>query len=290
LAAHSAAEDAELSAPRSSGTITLSDTLRQRCLTVLREGLRCDEFWPAMHAAEALTLAGRGDEVREFLPDKLQAEEDAQRRCGLARELVRAGDRSQTAVLLEVLADDDPYGHTHAAESLFKVGEVGDGRLLGAAMRREENPKLQIMAAAALARSGNRAAMSLVREHVQRPDAEVSRTAAWVLTQIGDASDVPALRAGWERFEDPLTRCYFSNALAVLGDEEGRKSLRANLVHSDPAVRTYAANFAGDARAVETVEVLTRLLDDPATDVRIRAAQSLLTLAQAPPPDSAKSR
>jgi sialidase-1 len=127
--------------------------------------------------------------------------------------------------------------------------------------------------------------MRLLREHVGHEDSEVSRIAAWVLTQIGDASDLPALRAGFQRYEDPLTRCYFSNALAALGDAEGRKALRGNLSHADPAVRTYAANFAGDARAVEAVEELTRLLDDVVLDVRVRAAQALLTLGQAAPAD-----
>ena len=33
----------------------LDPALRQRCEQILRDGLKSDEFWPAMHAAEALT-------------------------------------------------------------------------------------------------------------------------------------------------------------------------------------------------------------------------------------------
>jgi sialidase-1 len=285
LSRSAGAEESRKPADSSGDAATLSPQRRQQCLAVLREGMRSEEFWPAMHAAEALTLAGLGNEVREFLPRKLMTDEDDQHRCGLARELVRAGDRTRTAVLLDVLGGENPYGHTHAAESLFKVGEIGDGRLLRGAVLREENPKLQLMSAAALARCGNPAATALVREQVNHQDAEVSRIAAWILTQIGDKSDLPALRDGFTRFDDPLTRCYFANALATLGDDQGRKELRANLAHADPAVRTYAANFAGDARAFEAVEDLTRLLNDPVLDVRLRAAQSLLTLSQPPAPD-----
>jgi sialidase-1 len=269
----------------SRGSVQLEPQLHNRCLAILREGLRSNEFWPAMHAAEALTLAGDGSEVRDFLLSKLAAEKDDQHRCGLARELVRAGDRSKTGVLLDILASDDAYGHTHAAESLFKVGEVGDGSSLRAARRRRESPKLRLMAAAALGRCGNPDAMALLREQVVHADAEVRRIAAWVLTQIGDASDLPALRAGFLQAEDPLTGCYFANALATLGDDDGRRALRENLAHEDPAVRIYAANFAGDARAVEAAEALVRLLDDAVLDVRIRAAQSLLTLSRPPGPD-----
>src|SRR5438128_383251 len=78
----------------------LSDDVRQKCLQVLREGLKSDEFWPSIHAAEALTLAGHGDDVRKALEPKLLTENDDQRRCGLARELARAGDRAQASLLL----------------------------------------------------------------------------------------------------------------------------------------------------------------------------------------------
>jgi hypothetical protein len=135
----------------------LDSGLRSICLDILRGALESDEFWPAMHAAEALTLSGSGAEVRSVLEPKLATDSDAQHRCGLARELVRAGDTPRAAILFETLASPDPYGHTHAAESLYKVRQTGDGRLLRAAMERGETPKLQLIAAGALATSGARA-------------------------------------------------------------------------------------------------------------------------------------
>ncbi len=74
-----------------------------------------------MHAAEGLTLGGRGDEVIEFLRSRLATETDDQRRCGLARELARAGDTSGVPTMLAVLEGANDYGHVHAAESLFKI-------------------------------------------------------------------------------------------------------------------------------------------------------------------------
>ena len=107
------------------------------------EGLGSKEFWPGMHAAEALSLAGYGNEVRAAITPKLPSEPDDQRRCGLARELVRAGDLAFTRVLLDVLARPDPYGHVHACESLFKVWQVGDGVLLRRALAGAEKPRSQ---------------------------------------------------------------------------------------------------------------------------------------------------
>ena len=62
----------------------LAPAVRQRCLTVLETGLRSKEFWPSMHAAEALTQAGRGEVVLNALKGRIETEKDDQRKCGLA--------------------------------------------------------------------------------------------------------------------------------------------------------------------------------------------------------------
>ena len=266
----------------------LDEGTRGRCLAVLRAGLGSGEFWPGMHAAEALSLAGFGDEVRAAIAPRLPAETDDQRRCGLARELVRAGDLASTRVLLDVLAKADPHGHVHACESLFKVWQVGDGALLRRALAGAEKPSLEIMAAAALARWGNPEALGSIRKTVTANDGETARIAAWVLARTGDRSDLAALRAGARRFDDPPTRAYFEHAMAALGDPEGRDALVRNLAHADPMVRVYAAEFAPEARAVEANGPLVRLLDDPVLDVRVRAAEVLLLLAKPEPPPSSE--
>jgi sialidase-1 len=273
LFACSSAEAADKGLP----TIALDAALRERCLAVLRAGLASDEFWPSMHAAEALSLEGRGSEVLKNL--ETRSETDDQKRCGLAREAVRAGDRSKIADLLSILAKPETNGHTHAAESLFKVAEVGDGNHLRAALAQNVDLKFKLMAAAALARCGNGAALGIVRDHLKHDDREVKKIAAWILGQLGDSSDVPPLQAWLQTEDDPLARAYIVNALASLGDAEARKLLGENLSSQDPAVRTYSADFSGPARAVDFRDRLIALLDDDTLDVRVRAAQSLLALA-----------
>lgn len=261
--------------------MSLSLETRQRCVEVLREGLRAierpEDFWASMHAAEALTLAGRGDEVRPVLESRLADETDDQHRCGLARELVRAGDKSKVALLLEVLAKPDTYGHTHAAESLFKVGETGDGTLLRRALQ-SNDLKRQLMAAAALARRGHPESFARVRKELAGNDPEARKIAAWILSWIGDATDIPQLKRNLETETDSLRHSYFVNSLANLGDVEGRKLLGKNLDSTDSAIRTYASEYAGHSHAAEFAGKLEKLLGDPAVDVRIRAAQSLIAL------------
>lgn len=255
----------------------LDRTLRERCLKVLNDGLRSDEFWPAMHAAEALTLAGNGKEVLAVLTKR--TETDDQKRCGLAREAVRAGDRARLPVLLEVLDKPHSNGHTHAAESLFKVAEVGDGTKLRAALAQDRDSRLKLMAAAALARCGHPTALDAVRKHLTHSDVEIRKVAVWVLGQLGTPADVEPIRANLKTETDALARAYCVHALALLGDASARKQLGQNLTSTNAAVKTYAAEFAGHCRAMECRDALAKLLDDPTLDVRIRAAQSLIALS-----------
>ena len=268
-----------------SDLIQLSDNHRAKSLKVLRAGLRSVEFWPSMHAAEGLTLGGYGNEVVTYLEPKLLGEMDDQKRCGLARELVRAGKKEYVQVMLDILASDDPHGHVHAAESLYKVGELGDGSILRRRYKEMSNVTLKIMAAAALGRGGNPEAMAYLRDQLNHSDLNIVRIAGWVLARIGNEKDIPALQRARDNADLDLQRVFHQHSLAALGDEEGLQSLLANLSSDDAVTRTYSATFAGDARALEAKDQLIVLLDDENLDTRIRAAQSLLALSTSPTAD-----
>ena len=269
-----------------SDTIRIDDAVRKKCLTVLRNGLQGDDFWPSIHAAEGMTLGGSGAEVVEFLAPKLPHEKDDQRRCGISRELVRAGQRGNAAVMLSILAGEADYGHVHAAESLYKVVEIGDGVAVRRAFHQDDNLRLKLMAAAALGRCGNPAAMRVLRSALRHEDPEILRIAAWILGRIGDGSDISRLKKELPRCKEELLVAYLQHSLAALGDKDGLNALAANLRNDDGAVRTYAATFAGDARDISVADTLTKMLDDPHPDAAIRAAQSLLFLSRPAPPET----
>ncbi len=255
----------------------LDKALRERCEKILRAALQSDEFWPSMHAAEALTLGGHGRDVLGVLAKR--SESDDQKRCGLARESVRAGDRTKLDVLFAILDKPGSNGHTHAAESLFKMAEVGTGEKLRAALSQETDIRLKLMAAAALARCGHPTALDVPRKYLTNSDPEFRKVAAWILGQLGEPADAKAIAAAFEKETDPLAKSYGVNARALLRDASARKQLVANLAARDPAVRTYAAEFAGYSRLEDAQVGLVKLLDDPVTDVRVRAAQSLIVLS-----------
>lgn len=261
-------------------TIKLTAEVKARCVEVLTQGLHSDEFWPSIHAAEGLTLGGYGDVVRKHLTPELSTQLDDQQRCGVSRELIRAGDRQKRSIMLRILAGKDDFGHVHSAESLYKVEEIGDGVAMRRAFEQTENLRLRVMAAAALGRCGNPAAMAFLRSILDHDDPEIYKLGAWVLGRIGSASDISLLKKHRSKCPDELTRAYFDNSLAALGDEAGLAALAKGLTSDDSAVRTYAATFAGDARAVRVADALTKMLNDPYADARYRAAQSLLFLSR----------
>ena len=248
---------------------------RELCLTVLREALVGPEFWPAMHAAEALTIAGHGDEVVPLLEARLLTDNDAQHRCGLAREIARTGRRDHIDLLWKTLADPQSGGRVHAAESLYKIGEVGDGKLLRTLMMEPGNPRMSIMCAAGLGRAGSPQAMEQVRAYLKSEDPELRKLSAWALGLLGSASDIPAIQKLADSETEPVTKSFFVNAMACLGDEKALQTLASNINSEDPAIRTYAADFATWARHIDSVK--EDRLTDPNVDVRVRTAQALLS-------------
>jgi sialidase-1 len=260
----------------------IDDATRQKAVEVLRKGFYGDEFWPSMHAAEGLTLSGYRQEVLDGLAPKLPKEKDDQHRCGLAREMVRAGDEAKAQVMLDILAGDDDYGHVHAAESLYKVGVIGDGVAMHEAMAQTENMKLHLMAAAALAKKGDHLALMKIRAALQSEESDDVRIAAWLLGRIGKPSDRKLLHVALARVTEnsakfePVVTEMITNALAALGDPLGIAALEKSLDSEDPAFRTYAATFAGDAGLTKLTPKLIEMLDDPHEDAAIRAAQTLL--------------
>lgn len=262
--------------PMTGGRTGLTPELKQRCLDILRKGLRnhADEFYPAVHAAEGLTLAGHGDEVKEVFGPLLKTETDGKKKCGLARELARAGERDKAAIIVALVSDT--AANVNAAESLYKIGEIGDGKALRQAYAQTDNAALRMMAAAALAKKGDAEALAFLRKMLADP--KNSMYASWALGRIGDQSDIAAIQKLIALEKRPFEKAFGEQALATLGDAGGKAALARHFKAENVDTRALAAEAAGHAGAVELVPQLIGLLDDPVPDVRYRAAQALLML------------
>jgi sialidase-1 len=263
-------------------------TLQTRCLSVLNAGLaaHATAFWPAMHAAEALTQVGHGAEVTKSLTPLQPTLSDDQQRCGIARELARAGDASKTALLFAILQSPSEHGHVHAAESLFKVGWPSNAEItpLLRAFAQEENPRLRMMAAAALAKhTANPDALAFLRARTaEESQPDLLFLFGWGLGQLGGPEDVALIKGRLKDMPDPWLRSFLEHALARLGDAEGRQWVMRNLKSDDGRIVTYAAETVGAIHLRPARDLLISLLDHSDLDTRIRAAQSLLLLSLTP--------
>lgn len=274
-------DDSTRTQPQSVDALLISE-----CMSTLRSGLASEEFWPAMHAAEALTYAGAGSEVIAALTSRLPDEQDDQRRCGLVRELYRAGDHSHVQILFDILGNPSSKGRAHAAESLYKIGQTADKKLLREAMNQSESIPLQIMAAAALVKADDPAATDLIRRQLQSSDATTRNLSAWVIGRHGNKSDAEPITNALRKEisatpPDEMSITFLAISLASLGDSEGRTALVKQLSSSNPSAKAMAAEFAGLSRTTEALEKLIELLKDSALDVRIRSAQSIIALSKA---------
>lgn len=258
----------------------LTGNIHQQCLAVLREGVQGDEFWPSIHAAEALIREDYAFEATPIITERLGKERDRRRVAGYARALAAADANQSVVALQDILLSDDLEARILAAEAMFKTGLVGDPVILEQATDPSNNGRLRVFAAATLTVTDRANMRDIVREALDSDDPAARYIAADVIPIIGSLEeDVPTLIDKKDLVNSDFENLYFVRALAMFGLESARKELLSFLKHPDPTIRSRAAFAIAEAWYVESTSQLIPLLEDPALSVRVRAAQALLTMA-----------
>ncbi len=259
----------------------VTDPLMQRCESVLIEGLHGDEFWPSMHAAEALTLLGREELARNRLEQQLPETTDPQHRVGVARELVRAGDADKLTLIIDALKDELSNARVHAAETLLKLSEIGERQALLQTMTQTDDLNLRVFAAAALSRSeeDHEFALNALHESLKLKEDRPRRYAIFAAGLLADTASVDQLHKIIDRQDtEEIERLSCTQALARIGDAHARTLIEDQLTSQSPGTRANAALVVGEAGLQNLKPKLIELLDDSVADVRIRAAQGLILL------------
>lgn len=258
----------------------LTGNVHQQCIEVLREGVQGDEFWPSIHAAEALIREDYGFEAIPVLRERMGREEDRRRIAGYARALA-ADDPNQSIVALQdILLSGDLEARILAAEAMFRKGIVGDPSILEQATDPSQNGRLRVFAAATLTVTDQEDMRDVVREALASNDPAARYIAADVIPIIGNLEDdAPTLIDKKDLVNSDFENLYFVRALAMFGFDSARKELLSFLKHPDPTIRSRAAFAVAESWYIESSNQLIPLLEDPALAVRVRAAQALLTMA-----------
>ncbi len=251
-----------------------------QCMTVLREGLRTGDVPTSVHAAEALIQAGYGFDATPVVMNRLENEHDPVYQAGLARTLVRAGQRNAIVMLQDLLLTDNPDARLAAAKNLFQVADIGDPTLLEATLEDAQQEPLRLYSAGTLAIVQGKDVVDLIRQALHSEDPVDRIAAADIIPVLGAAkTDTSALLINYAEAPTDLEKLYMLRALSIFHHSPSREKLRAYLTHRDPTLRSRAAFAAAEAWLVdENTRLLAMVGQDPSLAVRVRAAQALLIL------------
>ncbi|MEU0558983.1 HEAT repeat domain-containing protein [Dactylosporangium sp. NPDC006015] len=188
------------------------------------------------------------------------------------RALAHIDDPRVPDVALAACDDPDPAVRDRAARLLTRTG---DRRHVGGLIRLCDTAHAG-RAAAVLGRIGDPAAVPTLRHvFLTSPDAAVWRAAGRALATIPDAARHWYGVPGGDIFRQ---RAY----IWILGHQQGsevRHQLAGALTHEDPGMRANAAAAVARRADRDHLPAVRALLDDPAPQVRAKAAAALRALA-----------
>jgi len=258
------------------GVAQHTSSINRQCLLILRNNLLANELLLAVHAAEGLTEVGYACEVINSLSSRAVTALDMRKRCLIARELVRAGRIEKLSVLREALVNGDDACRVTAAESLFKVRQTIDPVEIRHVLDGTSSMPLQLMIFAVLSINGDLDALDRIRERLLVRSRDARRVTAWILARLGTPEDVISLRNATRTESEPVVRAYPDHALAALNDQDGLRSLKANLRSKCVDIRRMAAETCRLLPPRYIASELMMLLADRDSDVQVRAAHALL--------------
>ena len=164
--------------------------------------------------------------------------------------------------------------------ALKALGGAGDPATIPliTPLLKDEQRIVQVAAAAALYRLGQKEHWHTVERATDVPEGYERGAALRMLGEIGDLKGVPLLAQGL-RDKQPSIRAAAAASLGKLGSVDGAPFLINALTDPVPAVRSVAAVTLGKLRAEQAVSPLTRALQDRNMGVRAAAIAGLLQLS-----------
>lgn len=273
----------------------VTPAMRDRAVAELRETLANESRWVKVHAAEFLLALGYPQGVGDaFEAERAAHDREPEYRVGIWRVLAASAAsaderRAWNDRIKEVLADPAAADHTHAVESLAKLGvRVSDPEFRSAVERAAaKDPRAAVFAHWLLAGSGDSAALQELTATLDSTDPQARFLAAYGLQWLrpDDPAIWQTLRAAAQREQDSPARIYLLSAALVLApDEREAAPIHQSILDAandgSSADRTVACSALAARGTPADVPVLELWLDDPDPDARAAAAAALLRIGR----------
>jgi HEAT repeat protein len=232
----------------------------------------------AMHEASSaerkalLPLVSSGQAVKDVTA--CLDDEDAEVRAAACEALARMGGRSATVALFARLADPNAMVVSSAMSAIQSLGG-SDTAALALAAAKDPSAHVRRWALRIIAYFGFSQALEVVLERIDDPDPRVRDSALHALSFLEDRRAEESLLAA-SRSPDAGIRAAAMRAFSQgVGEPRVVAAILRGLEDLDPWVRYYACQSAGRLRVEPSIATLSRLLGDPAGQVRVGAVEAL---------------
>lgn len=227
-----------------------------------------------LRCADALLRQGNGPAAQRIYADIYESTESQAVYLAAFRGLVQAQGDEAVDTLIEAMERFDPALRATAAEA---AAEVGGGSAataaLAAALPRLE-PDTQVVLIHALARRGDRAALSAVTYRLRSAHETVRLAALDALVALGDATSVSALvRATAEGSEASQEAA--RKTLARLRGADVNATIAGVMKHAVPTARTMLLGVLAERLATDSVDAVFDETEHADSEVRAAAYGTL---------------
>jgi solute:Na+ symporter, SSS family len=270
-----------------------NDALQQRALILLRDSLQREDRWIKVHAAESLLSLGQSQEVRQAFELELASKGgEPKYRIGIWRVLAQAApdvaEREQWIGKIRA-AFLDPTGpdRLHAAESMAKLGYQVQAREADAFKLIAETGSgpLAVNTRWILANSGaSNEQLSLVKL-LESKEADTRFDTAYAFRNLPHLSAPAREKLLSALINEPTNsndRIYMISAALVHAPPDQQKHIKVELLShvktGDQSVKYEICATLAKVGQKEDLPLLSSLLDDTNSDVRVGAAGAVLRI------------
>jgi len=258
--------------------------LKEIALHIIQRSLTHENYFARSAAVKAIGEMGEVKQIPLIVPSLKDSETFV--RFFSAEALGHLGGAKALQLLMGAGRDPEPMVRVAVLKAIDEMTQQDKGELVGLnehrlfeSFKKDPEQTVQLFALAAMAKRGDGAAFSEMRQIFERLKGG-SDPSLWVaLGRTKNKTAIPLLVEGLKRTEAPI-RMYATEAIGEIADPATYDLLSKMLSDSDPAVRGAAATSLGKLGDKRAIRLLIPALQETDAIARVSVAEGLKRLGQ----------